>query len=293
MPRYRPERITRKPVTIFYGAGASGSTDPRAGHVIWSEVEVDPAARHGSLLWAEFEVGTAAREGRLAWATLETTSPPRSGRLDWAEVEIGVVPRSGALIWTEFSVGSAPRTGRLSWTEFKTGDVPRKGRLFWTELDVPDITTEHGRLIWAQFRIPNLPTAPGEAWPTVILPDVESLVVQYLKQSDRVSALVDGRVSGDLPSRPTFPAVTVLLVSDNVPIEQHLTGAWIQLDCFGTTREEARLLARTVQAVMSAWAGEFNDAVVHCETIIGVRRMPEPEDNRARYQVNMRVWAHN
>jgi hypothetical protein len=293
MPRYRPERRPRQPANIFYGAGASGETDPRAGQVIWSEVEVDPAARWGDVVWAEFEVGTAARRGRLAWATLETTSPPRSGRLGWAEVEVGVQPRSGALIWTEFSTGSAPRTGRLNWTEFRTEDAPRKGRLFWTEFDVPDLTVQQGRLIWAQFRTGSPVSAPGEAWPTVILPDVESLVVQYLKASDLVTALVDGRVSGDLPSRPTFPAVTVLLVSDNVPIEQHLAGAWIQLDCYGTTREEARLLARTVHAVMSAWAGTFNDAVVHCETIIGVRRMPEPEDNRARYQVNMRVFAHN
>jgi hypothetical protein len=131
------------------------------------------------------------------------------------------------------------------------------------------------------------------SWPVHLLPDVESLVVQFLKQATSVDDLVDGRVYGELPNRPTFPAITVLLVSDNVPIETHMSGAWIQLDCYGDTRESARLVARTVQAEMSAWTGEFEEAVVHCETLIGVRRMPEPEDNRPRYQVNMRVWAHN
>jgi hypothetical protein len=130
-------------------------------------------------------------------------------------------------------------------------------------------------------------------FPVHLLPDVESLVVQFLKANTAVDALCDGRVSGDLPNRPTFPAVTVLLVSDNVPIEGHMSGAWIQLDCFGDTREDARYLARTVQAEMSAWSGVLDQAVVHCETLIGVRRMSEPEDNRPRYQINMRVWAHN
>jgi len=129
--------------------------------------------------------------------------------------------------------------------------------------------------------------------PVRLLPDVESIVVQFLKATASVDAIVDGRVSGELPSRPTFPAVVVLLVSDNVPIEGIMSGAWIQLDCFADTRETARLLARTVQAEMSAWTGEFNGAVIHCQTIIGTRRISEPEDNRPRYQVNMRVWAKN
>ena len=129
-------------------------------------------------------------------------------------------------------------------------------------------------------------------WPVRLLPDVESLVVQYLKTVTSVDDIVDGRVSGELPARPTFPAVTVLLVSDSVAIEGHLGGSWVQIDCFGTTREEARTLARTVQAEMSAWAGTFDDAVVHTETIIGVRRRAEPQDDRPRYSVDMRVWAH-
>ena len=129
--------------------------------------------------------------------------------------------------------------------------------------------------------------------PVRLLPDCESLVVQFLKDTTSVDDIVDGRISGDLPSRPTFPAVVVLLVSDNVPIEGIMSGAWIQLDCFADTRETARLLARTVQAEMSAWTGEFNGAVIHCQTIIGTRRISEPEDNRPRYQVNMRVWAKN
>jgi len=127
----------------------------------------------------------------------------------------------------------------------------------------------------------------------VLLPDVESMVVEFLKANSAVDAIADGRVYGELPPQVVFPAVAVLLVSDDVPIEWRLTGTWVQVDCFGTTRLEARTLARVALSQMVAWTGVVSGGVISSvSTIIGVRHIGEPIDNRPRYQFAVRVHAH-
>lgn len=129
--------------------------------------------------------------------------------------------------------------------------------------------------------------------PVVVLPDVETMVVEFLKTNTAVNAIVSGRVYGDLPPQVDFPAIAILLVSDNVPIEWRLTGTWVQVDCFGETRLEARTLARIAHAQMTAWTGAVAGGVVSdVSTIIGVRHIGEPIDNRPRYQFSVRVHAH-
>lgn len=129
--------------------------------------------------------------------------------------------------------------------------------------------------------------------PAIVLPDVESMVVQFLKTNSAVASYVDGRVYGELPPQVEFPAISILLVSDTVPIEFWLTGTWVQVDCFGTTREEARTIARVANAELIAWRGVVAGGVISSvSTIVGVRHMPEPLNNRARYQVAVRVYAH-
>lgn len=128
----------------------------------------------------------------------------------------------------------------------------------------------------------------------IVLPDVESIVVAYLKAESAVNAIVSGRVSGDLPVKPTFPALTVLLIDDIPPIEWWLSGAAIQVDSFAEKREDARTLARTAFAAMIAMRGVQGSlgVVTGVASLLGVRRMPEPVDNRARYMFEVRVFAH-
>jgi uncharacterized protein DUF3168 len=130
--------------------------------------------------------------------------------------------------------------------------------------------------------------------PVIVLPDVESIVVAYLKANPQVDAVVDGRVYGELPPRVDFPAIAILLVSDDVPIDWWLSGAWIQVDCFGTTREQARTLARITHAELIGMSGKQPDGSVvsSVSTISGVRHIGEPVDNRARYQVSVRINVH-
>ena len=129
--------------------------------------------------------------------------------------------------------------------------------------------------------------------PVVLLPDVESMVVEFLKANSAVDAIASGRVYGELPPQVVFPAVAVLLVSDDVPIEWRLTGTWVQVDCFGTTRLEARTLARVAHSQLVAWTGVVSGGVISSvSTIIGVRHIGEPIDNRPRYQFAVRVHAH-
>lgn len=119
------------------------------------------------------------------------------------------------------------------------------------------------------------------------------MIVQALKAHALMIPLVDGRVSGDLPPKPVFPAITVTLVSDTVPIDFWLSGAALQIDCYGSTREEARLVARTAHAVLVATQGKTDLGVISSiHTLLGVRRMPEPVDNRARYMFEIRAYIH-
>jgi hypothetical protein len=129
--------------------------------------------------------------------------------------------------------------------------------------------------------------------PAVLLPDVESMVVAFLKTNAAVDAIAGGRVYGELPPQPTFPAISILLVSDNVPIEWRLTGTWVQVDCFGSTRLEARTLARTAHSELVAWTGPVDGGVISdVSTLVGVRHIGEPVDNRPRYQFSVRIHAH-
>lgn len=86
----------------------------------------------------------------------------------------------------------------------------------------------------------------------VLLPDVEQIVSAFLRAQPEVVALVADRVFTDLPADKTYPLVRVVRVA-GAPSPRW--PAWrdeadLQFDCWGGTKRQALVLARTVEAAL-------------------------------------------
>lgn len=124
----------------------------------------------------------------------------------------------------------------------------------------------------------------------VLAPDVESLAIQYLKAHDE---LEDVRIASELPAKAEFPFVTVLLVGGIQPVAEYLEGYRLQVDTYGGTREEARLLARTVHAALLDMTGTHDEGIVTgIATLIPLRHLSDPSTGRVRFNFDVRVWCH-
>lgn len=127
-----------------------------------------------------------------------------------------------------------------------------------------------------------------------LLPDVESIVIQYLKQQEDVLELLtdSARISSELKQKAEFPCLTAAQGPGIVRVERFLVGHRIQVDAWGGTREEARLLARTAHAALLELRGTQDLGIVTgVETILAPRKFPDPVNNRPRYLFEVRVWA--
>jgi hypothetical protein len=128
-----------------------------------------------------------------------------------------------------------------------------------------------------------------------VLPSIERLVVEYLRGSADVQALVNQRVSTALPTSPTFPLVSVLLVSGEERVQRHLDAATIQVDAWGGTKDQADLLARTVRAVLLEMPRAHDTATVTAViTLVAPRWLPDEtsEPSRPRYTADYQIVYH-
>ncbi|MGH2596143.1 MAG: tail completion protein gp17 [Actinomycetota bacterium] len=124
-----------------------------------------------------------------------------------------------------------------------------------------------------------------------LLPDCETVCVDYLKSVGEVAALVGNRVAGQLPPKAVFPYLTVSSSGGPPVIEFHLTAALIQIDAWAPNRLIARTLARTAAAALVEMPGVRGDAVVTgIQTFVGIQKIKDP--TLAHYSFSVRVFAH-
>lgn len=128
-----------------------------------------------------------------------------------------------------------------------------------------------------------------------LLPDVESIVVQYLKDHEAIGEYFgddDPRVSSELPPKASFPYLTTSQGPGIVRVEGFLVGHRMQCDAWGGSREQARLLARTAHAALVLLRGTTDlGTVTGVESILAPRKFSDPVNNRPRYLFEVRVWA--
>jgi hypothetical protein len=131
----------------------------------------------------------------------------------------------------------------------------------------------------------------------VSLPDVEALAVGQLLEDPMVSALADDRVGVDLPaSFPDGQRVRLMRVG-GTPVDaetEHLDRALVQVETFGSTKEEAFDLTLVVIDSLKAMpAAQFDGAVVTLVSrVTGPRWSPDPPTDTPRYITDVVLYAH-
>lgn len=81
--------------------------------------------------------------------------------------------------------------------------------------------------------------------PTDVFPDAEAAVSKAIR-----AGLPGTRVYSSIPKRPTYPLVLVRRYGGVPVMRRRLDMAEIQLDVYGSTKSEARLLASQVRAAI-------------------------------------------
>lgn len=83
--------------------------------------------------------------------------------------------------------------------------------------------------------------------------DAERLLSAFLRGRTEVTDIVADRVYTDLPSRPVFPLIRITLIGGrpawSAPL--YLDEAFLQLDCYGGPKVQARLIVDTVRSLLS------------------------------------------
>lgn len=131
--------------------------------------------------------------------------------------------------------------------------------------------------------------------PVRLLPDVEALVVECERAHTSITALVGTRVATELPAG-VGQALTVLLVTGEELIRDHLDEQIVQLSAWGGTKAEANLLVRTARAVLLAAPDSTHarGVVTHVRTVAPPRWLPDDtiSPTRPRYIADMGVTVH-
>jgi hypothetical protein len=130
--------------------------------------------------------------------------------------------------------------------------------------------------------------------PVRLLPSAEVLTVAYLKASADVSALVGARIGTELYAG-TDPAIWLSLVTGDERWRNHLVAPVLDIRCYGGTKAQADVLARTVHAVMHDMPGTHATGVV---TDVATLTLPawSPDDGfeppRPRYLATYQLTLH-
>lgn len=126
-----------------------------------------------------------------------------------------------------------------------------------------------------------------------IFGDVEFLAVRRLKAHDGLAALVDSRVYTKLPKQVNYPAIRLNRIGGTVSIENHLEQARLQVEAYGTTKYEARLVGATAQAAIHSIYGAYDEGVVSAVVDgISLTWSPDPHTDRDRYLFDVFIYIH-
>jgi hypothetical protein len=129
-----------------------------------------------------------------------------------------------------------------------------------------------------------------------VLPDVEAVVIGYLKASSSVTAIVPAaRIRGMLPAGPPWPFLTVHRVGGAPSVEQWLDSARIEVQAWSDSAPQANLLARTVRAALHNMTGVYTGGVVTgVDDDVGPQMVPADDLTPApfRYVATYTVHAH-
>ena len=132
----------------------------------------------------------------------------------------------------------------------------------------------------------------------VIGVDVERILSQFLRSSSAVTNLVGQRVYSALPKECEWPAVRLTRVGGGpVTVPPRLDLARIQIDVWGGTKAQARIICATVLAVaVTDLPGVYDNgaAVVSAVRSNVSRYQPDTTftPSRPRYLAELGIYSH-
>lgn len=131
----------------------------------------------------------------------------------------------------------------------------------------------------------------------VLLPDIEQLLSQFLRDQDEVADLVDDRIYTVLPKDKTFPLIRIHRYSGAPAFSRplHLDQALVQVDCWGGNKKLAWEIAETCRAVCAErLVGSHDEGCVTSVTFGELSDQPDGtfDPPRPRFLFSMTVTAH-
>lgn len=136
-----------------------------------------------------------------------------------------------------------------------------------------------------------------------LAPNVQAILVQFLRDQAEVDELCDGRVGTVVPADPDLPFVRVVQFGQRAnggDGTNWATVAELQVDVWADTKADAWRTAATAHAaIVQRFVGTFDygpDAagtVTKC-VAVGLRDLPDESYSpaRSRWMFSVSVWAH-
>ncbi len=131
--------------------------------------------------------------------------------------------------------------------------------------------------------------------PTDVMPDAEMIAARIIRTG------TGGRTYSSIPKKPTYPLMTVQRLG-GLPRTRRLDAANIQIDVWGTTKSEARLLASQARKYLheaegTSWDLPTGDIfITGVEDWTGLTWLPDPSvggnQGRDRYLFGVTLFLH-
>lgn len=130
-----------------------------------------------------------------------------------------------------------------------------------------------------------------------LLPDIEALVSQFLRDQAEIVTLVDDRVYTEIPNTPTWPLLRLQRVAGGPVLSRPLwvDAAVVQFDAYGGSKAQAHTLIQTARAVVGErLEGTHVLGVVSGVTFGSLSWLPDSSYSpaRNRYVADMTVVVH-
>jgi hypothetical protein len=127
-----------------------------------------------------------------------------------------------------------------------------------------------------------------------VFPDAEAAARAMIR-----ATLTTARVYSSIPKNPEYPLVVLQRTGGTPVTRQRLDAADIQVDVWGKSKSEARLLAAQVRQALHAGANVTYDIpsgdafVTGVEDILGLQWLPDATNTQKdRYVFAVRVFLH-
>lgn len=136
---------------------------------------------------------------------------------------------------------------------------------------------------------------------TRILPDTETIVVDYLLTRTEVTDLVVDRIGTllDLTGSPELPLLRIQRAASSMIERRHLRAGNVQVEAWGNSMLQAQDLLETTMAVLLEdgpgsiiGTHDPHGVVTATEESLGPRPFPDPETLTPRWTGSVLVYAH-